>query len=305
MRLRALAKINLGLDIIGKREDGYHEVRMIMQTIRMYDQLDITRNIQPGIHIKTNLPYLPVNENNLVFKAAKLLMDEFQIQEGLSIQLKKVIPVSAGMAGGSSDAAAALVGVNKIFALGLSRKELMERGRQIGADVPYCVMRGTALAEGIGEILTPLPPVPQGYVLVGKPGVNVSTKFVYGRLDAANLKEHPDIDGMVAALGQKDLRQVADKLGNVLETVTVPEYPVIDEIKKSMVRWGALNALMSGSGPTVFGLFDDREKAEYASEKLKKSRLVKQSFLTSFYNLPDRGRMGGKNPENGGNTNDI
>ena len=305
MRLRALAKINLGLDVLRKREDGYHEVRMVMQTIRMYDQLDITRNIQPGIHIKTNLPYLPVNENNLVFKAAKLLMDEFQIQEGLSIQLKKVIPVSAGMAGGSSDAAAALVGVNKIFALGLSRKELMERGRQIGADVPYCVMRGTALAEGIGQILTPLPPVPQGYVLVGKPGVNVSTKFVYGRLDAANLKEHPDIDGMVAALGQKDLRQVADKLGNVLETVTVPEYPVIDEIKKSMVRWGALNALMSGSGPTVFGLFDDREKAEYASEKLKKSRLVKQSFLTSFYNLPDRGRMGGKNPENGGNTNDI
>lgn len=305
MRLRALAKINLGLDVLRKREDGYHEVRMVMQTIRMYDQLDITRNIQPGIHIKTNLPYLPVNENNLVFKAAKLLMDEFQIQEGLSIQLKKVIPVSAGMAGGSSDAAAALVGVNKIFALGLSRKELMERGRQIGADVPYCVMRGTALAEGIGEILTPLPPVPQGYVLVGKPGVNVSTKFVYGRLDAANLKEHPDIDGMVAALGQKDLCQVADKLGNVLETVTVPEYPVIDEIKKSMVRWGALNALMSGSGPTVFGLFDDREKAEYASEKLKKSRLVKQSFLTSFYNLPDRGRMGGKNPENGGNTNDI
>ena len=305
MRLRALAKINLGLDVLRKREDGYHEVRMVMQTIRMYDQLDITRNIQPGIHIKTNLPYLPVNENNLVFKAAKLLMDEFQIQEGLSIQLKKVIPVSAGMAGGSSDAAAALVGVNKIFALGLSRKELMERGRQIGADVPYCVMRGTALAEGIGEILTPLPPVPQGYVLVGKPGVNVSTKFVYGRLDAANLKEHPDIDGMVAALGQKDLRQVADKLGNVLETVTVPAHPVIDEIKKSMVRWGALNALMSGSGPTVFGLFDDREKAEYASEKLKKSRLVKQSFLTSFYNLPDRGRMGGKNPENGGNTNDI
>lgn len=282
MRLRALAKINLGLDVLRKREDGYHEVRMVMQTIRMYDQLDITRNIQPGIHIKTNLPYLPVNENNLVFKAAKLLMDEFQIQEGLSIQLKKVIPVSAGMAGGSSDAAAALVGVNKIFALGLSRKELMERGRQIGADVPYCVMRGTALAEGIGEILTPLPPVPQGYVLVGKPGVNVSTKFVYGRLDAANLKEHPDIDGMVAALGQKDLRQVADKLGNVLETVTVPEYPVIDEIKKSMVRWGALNALMSGSGPTVFALFDDGQRAKQALEALRTAKLAAQTYLTSF-----------------------
>ena len=170
MRLRALAKINLGLDVLRKREDGYHEVRMVMQTIRMYDQLDITRNIQPGIHIKTNLPYLPVNENNLVFKAAKLLMDEFQIQEGLSIQLKKVIPVSAGMAGGSSDAAAALVGVNKIFALGLSRKELMERGRQIGADVPYCVMRGDGAGGGDRRDPDALAAVPQGYVLVGKTG---------------------------------------------------------------------------------------------------------------------------------------
>ncbi|MGI6012171.1 MAG: 4-(cytidine 5'-diphospho)-2-C-methyl-D-erythritol kinase [Ruminococcus sp.] len=305
MRLRALAKINLGLDVIRKREDGYHEVRMIMQTIRMYDQLDITKSVRPGIHIRTNLPYLPVNENNLVHKAAKLLMDEFQIREGLSIQLKKVIPVAAGMAGGSSDAAAALVGVNKMFSLGLSKKELMDRARYIGADVPYCVMRGTALAEGIGEILTPLPSVPEGYVLIGKPGISVSTKFVYGSLDAAGLTEHPDIDGMMAALQQKDLKKVAEKLGNVLETVTVPAYPVIAEIKKNMMRWGALNALMSGSGPTVFGLFDDREKAEYAGEKLRKSRLVRQSFLTTFYNVPERTETAGRNLKNGGNTNDI
>ncbi|MGI6005886.1 MAG: 4-(cytidine 5'-diphospho)-2-C-methyl-D-erythritol kinase [Ruminococcus sp.] len=302
MRLRALAKINLGLDVIRKREDGYHEVRMIMQTIRMYDQLDITRALNPGIRLTTNLPYLPVNENNLVYKAAKLLMDEFEIKDGLSVQLKKVIPVSAGMAGGSSDAAAALVGVNKIFSLGLSRQELMERATLIGADVPYCVMRGTALAEGIGEILTPLPPVPKGYVLVGKPGISVSTKMVYGKLDAAGLEEHPDIDGMVEALKQNDFKKVAAKLGNVLETVTVPAYPIISEIKKKMIEWGAVNALMSGSGPTVFGLFDDREKAEYASEKLKKSRLVRQSFLTTFYNVPN---CTGKERKNGGNTNDI
>lgn len=305
MRLRALAKINLGLDVVRKRDDGYHEVRMIMQTIRMYDQLDLAKTVRPGIRIKTNLPYLPVNENNLVYKAAKLLMDEFQITEGLSIQLKKVIPVAAGMAGGSSDAAAALVGVNKMFSLGLSRRDLMERAASIGADVPYCVMRGTALAEGIGEILTPLPPVPEGYVLVGKPGISVSTRFVYSSLDAASLTEHPDIDAIAAAIRAKDLKKTAENLGNVLETVTVPAYPVIAEIKKKMIQWGALNALMSGSGPTVFGLFDDREKAEYAGERLKKSKLVRQSFLTTFYNVPDREGTAPKERKNGGNTNDI
>ena len=284
MRLRALAKINLGLDVLRKREDGYHEVRMVMQTIRMYDQLDITRNIQPGIHIKTNLPYLPVNENNLVFKAAKLLMDEFQIQEGLSIQLKKVIPVSAGMAGGSSDAAAALVGVNKIFALGLSRKELMERGRQIGADVPYCVMRGTALAEGIGEKLTRLSPMPPCYILIGKPGISVSTKMVYTNLRLDGSTRHPDIDGMIDALSRGSLEGITDRLENVLESVTIPRFPVIRQIKDVMMDCGAMNALMSGSGPTVFGIFNDREKAEQAYGRLKESRLAKQVFLTTAFN---------------------
>lgn len=284
MRLRALAKINLGLDVVRKREDGYHEVRMIMQTIKMYDQLDMQKGKQPGIRLKTNLPYLPVNENNLVYKASKLLMDEFRIREGLVIDLKKVIPVAAGMAGGSSDAAAAMMGVNKMFGLGLSRQELMQRAKMIGADVPYCILRGTALAEGIGEKLTRLPPMPQGYVLIGKPGISVSTKFVYGNLNAADLTSHPDIDGMIAALKAQDFYGVASRMENVLETVTIPAYPVIADIKRKMIDWGAVNSLMSGSGPTVFGLFDDKEKAEYAHTHLKKSKLVRQSFLTMFYN---------------------
>ncbi len=187
MKLRALAKINLGLDVTGKRPDGYHEVRMIMQNIQMFDQLEIERSEQPGIRIETNLSFLPCNENNLVYKAADLLMKEFDIREGLDVKLSKFIPVAAGMAGGSSDAAAVMVGVNRMFQLGLSVGELMERGVRVGADVPYCIMRGTALAEGIGEKLTKLPPMPFCYVLIGKPGINVSTKFVYGNLDRKKL----------------------------------------------------------------------------------------------------------------------
>ena len=179
MRLQAFAKINLGLDVLGKREDGYHEVRMIMQTIRMYDQLDMRKSVEPGIHLTTNKKYIPVDENNLVWRAAKLMMDTCGIMEGVSIHLHKVIPVAAGMAGGSSDAAATLVGMNRLFHCGLSKEKLMELGVQIGADVPYCVLRGTALAEGIGEKLTVLPPMPDCWILIGKPGISVSTKYVY------------------------------------------------------------------------------------------------------------------------------
>lgn len=284
MRLRALAKINLGLDVVGKREDGYHQVRMIMQTIRMYDQLDMTPSKRPGIRLRTNLPYLPVNENNLVCRAARLLMDEFQVDQGLDINLKKVIPVAAGMGGGSSDAAAAMVGVNRMFQLGLSSRELMKRAVWIGADVPYCIMRGTALAEGIGEQLTALAPAPKCYVLIGKPGISVSTKFVYGNLDLSKLNSHPDIDGMIAAMKDNDFYRMAGLMGNVLESVTIPQYPVIEKIKNYMKSCGAVNALMSGSGPTVFGLFDDKEKADYAYRKLRKSKLARQVFLTAFYN---------------------
>lgn len=284
IRLKALAKINLGLDVVRKREDGYHEVRMIMQTVKLYDQIEIHRTDKPGIKVKTNLQYLPVNENNLVYKAAQLLMEEFEISKGVSIQLRKVIPVAAGMAGGSSDAAAVLVGINRMFGLGLTKQELMERGVKIGADVPYCVMRGTALAEGIGEKLTPLTPMPKCYILIAKPGIHVSTKFVYTNLKANELKEHPDIDGQIAALRDGDLHRMTALMGNVLETVTIPAYPVIGEIKKQMIEQGAIGAMMSGSGPTVFGLFEDKERAKAAYEKLRRGTLAKQVYLTRIFN---------------------
>ena len=284
MRLRAMAKINLGLDVIKKRVDGYHEVRMVMQTIRMYDQLDIEVSKDTGIRMETNLSYLPVNENNLVCKAAKLLMDEFDIRQGLDIHLKKIIPVAAGMAGGSSDAAAAMVGVNQIFQLGLSEQELMGRAVAIGADVPYCIMRGTALAEGIGEELTPLNDAPDCYVLIGKPGISVSTKFVYDNLKADEIKQHPNIDELVLAIQENDFYKMANNIGNVLEGVTIPNYPIIEQIKQKMLDNGATSAVMSGSGPTVFGLFDDEKKAMAARVALKESRVARQVFLTTFFN---------------------
>ena len=292
MRLRALAKINLGLDIIRKREDGYYEVRMIMQTIQMYDVLEIHRRKTPGISLTTNLPYIPTDERNLVYKAAKILMDEFQVQEGLSIHLDKSIPVAAGMAGGSSDAAAAFVGVNRLFHLGLTEKELMERAVKVGADVPYCVMRGTALAEGIGEKLTWIPQVPRCYVLIGKPGVNVSTKMAYESLKLQEIQKHPDIDKMIEAIKAKDLKGMTEQMGNVFEPGIIGRYPVIQKIKDLMEEQGALKAMMSGSGPTVFGIFDDRRKLNKAAAVLRASHLAKTVFATEVYN------------RNGGTTND-
>ena len=180
LKLKAMAKINLGLDVLRKREDGYHDLRMVMQSIYLYDQITLTVKEEPGITVVTNLSYLPTNEDNLVYRAAKLLMEEFGITKGLEIELKKYIPVAAGLAGGSSDAAAVLVGVNRVFGLGLSKEDLMQRGVKIGADVPYCIMRGTALAEGIGEQLTRLPDAPDTHVLIAKPPIHDSTGFVYG-----------------------------------------------------------------------------------------------------------------------------
>lgn len=293
IKLKALAKVNLGLDVIRKREDGYHEVRMIMQTINLYDKIYIKKTEKSGIQLQTNLPYLPNNENNLVYKAVKLLMDEFQIEEGIYINLEKHIPVAAGMAGGSSDAAAALVGINKLFGMKLSKKQLMERAVKLGADVPYCIMRGTALSEGIGEILTPLPPAPKCHVLIAKPVINVSTKMVYENLKIDQLKQHPDIDGMIRAIREQDLYGVAERLENVLETVTIKEYPIIEQIKSMMIKEGAIGSIMSGSGPTVFGLFDDRNKAEKAFYTLKVSEYTKQVFLTDFFNQK-RGKKHGR-----------
>lgn len=290
MRLQAFAKINLGLDVLGKREDGYHEVRMIMQTIRMYDQLDMRKSVEPGIHLTTNKKYIPVDENNLVWRAAKLMMDTCGIIEGVSIHLHKVIPVAAGMAGGSSDAAATLVGMNRLFHCGLSKEKLMELGVQIGADVPYCVLRGTALAEGIGEKLTVLPPMPDCWILIGKPGISVSTKYVYTTLDLNTDTVHPDIDGMKKALEDGNLYGITERMGNVLQDVTIPAYPEVERIKEQMKTLGAVNAMMSGSGPTVFGIFDNEEKAQKACQKLRESGSCQQVFLTVPFN-----NYGGKN----------
>ena len=282
--LKAYAKINLGLDVVRKREDGYHEVRMIMQTIRMYDQLDMRKSVEPGIHLTTNKKYIPVDENNLVWRAAKLMMDTCGIMEGVSIHLHKVIPVAAGMAGGSSDAAATLVGMNRLFHCGLSKEKLMELGVQIGADVPYCVLRGTALAEGIGEKLTVLPPMPDCWILIGKPGISVSTKYVYTTLDLNTDTVHPDIDGMKKALEDGNLYGITERMGNVLQDVTIPAYPEVERIKEQMKALGAVNAMMSGSGPTVFGIFDNEEKAQKACQKLRESESCQQVFLTVPFN---------------------
>lgn len=279
LKLKAKAKINLGLDVVRKREDGYHEVRMIMQMINLYDKITLRKKTEPGIIVTANLSYLPVNEDNLVYRAAKLLMDEFQVDGGLEIELQKYIPVAAGMAGGSTDAAAVMVGVNRIFQLGLNKKQLMERGVKIGADVPFCIMRSTALAEGIGEELTPLPAMPHCSLVIAKPKIHVSTKFVYGNLKVGELTEHPDIDGQVQALRENNLEQLVTRMGNVLETVTIPAYPVIDEIKHTMMKYGAMGAMMSGSGPTVFGIFEKENKAQEVCRLLKKEKAAKQVYL--------------------------
>ena len=282
---RAHGKINLALDVLRKREDGYHDVRMIMQSVGIYDSVEIrliekTLDDKPQIDIETNLTFLPTNENNLAYKAASLLMEEFNIYYHISIKIKKMIPVAAGMAGGSADCAAVLKGVNKMFELGLSIEELKARGVKLGADIPYCLMGGTALSEGIGEILTPLKPMPDCYIILAKPFINVSTKFVYNNLKANELTCHPDIDGMIEAINNKDFYGMASRLGNVLETVTETEYPVINEIKMLMKKLGAVNAMMSGSGPTVFGLYDDIALAKKSVQILKDSKLCRQVYIT-------------------------
>ncbi len=286
--LKALGKINLGLDVLGRRENGYHDVRMVMQTVYLYDQIRLEKKRDPGVSIFTNLYYLPVNENNLAYQAAELLREEFGIKDGVKITLDKHIPVAAGMAGGSADAATVLFGMNRMFALGLTQQELMERGVKLGADVPYCIMRGTVLAEGIGEELTPLSPMPRCYVLIAKPPVSVSTKLVYEKLDSHEIAQHPDIDGIIEGLKKQDLSLTASCMSNVLEKVTIEEYPVIEEIKEVMKREGALNAMMSGSGPTVFGLYDDKRKARNAAFRIKERQLARQTYVTSVHNARRR-----------------
>ena len=278
----AYAKINLALDVVRRLPNGYHEVRMIMQTVDICDVLTF-KKAEEGISLKVDNIELPTDGNNLICKAAKLLLETAGVRGGVDITLEKHIPIAAGMAGGSTDAAAALLAVNELYELGFSVEELKEIGVKIGADVPYCIEGGTALAEGIGEVLTPLVAPPHCYLVVAKPDINVSTKFVYENLRANELKVHPDVDGMMADLHAGDLAGIAGKLGNVLETVTVPAYPIIQDIKNTLKEQGALNALMSGSGPTVFGLFTNEEQALVAAEQVRHLKLAKQVFVTTFH----------------------
>ncbi len=281
---RAYAKINIGLDVLRRRADGYHEVKMIMQTVDIYDELVLERRKQPGIELRMDNSDLPSGGDNLICRAADLLFREKEITGGVNISLTKRIPIAAGMAGGSADAAAALRGVNELFDLGYSLKELQALGVGLGADIPYCLAGGIMLSEGIGEILTPLPAPPAAHLVIAKPDINVSTAFVYGNLHADRLAWHPDIDGMIAALQKGDLDGITGRLGNVLETVTVKAHPVIEQIKELLRKQGAENALMSGSGPTVFGIFKEKETAARAAEAVERGRLAKQIFVTTFYN---------------------
>lgn len=281
VKRKAYAKVNLGLDVIGKRADGYHEVKMIMQSIGIHDELTFSR-LEKGIELKIDRIDLPADGNNLVYRAAKLIQESFDIREGVRIQLKKRIPIAAGLAGGSTDAAAVFKGMNTLFGLGMSEEKMCELGLKIGADVPYCIMGGTALAEGIGEKLTPLPDAPNAVLLLAKPEVSVSTKEVYGKLRAEELKFHPDIDGMTKAIIRHDLGGIIERMGNVLENVTVEEYPVIDQIKNFMTGHGAARAMMSGSGPTVFGIYEKQEQAARAYLELKQAGLAKELEVTTF-----------------------
>lgn len=280
--INAMAKINLGLDVLRRRENGYHDVKMIMQTVNIYDTLEFVKREDAQILIRADAMELPTDENNLIYKAVNLLFEKYHVTKGVEISLTKRIPIAAGMAGGSTDAAAALAGINQLFELGLEKEELKEIGVKIGADVPYCIEGGTALSEGIGEILTPLPDAPDCFVVVAKPEISVSTKYVYENLHANELKHHPDIDGMAEAIRKGDLEGVCERMENVLETVTEKKYPVISQIKQLLKDAGAKNSLMSGSGPTVFGIFEEEGAARKALQSLEDSGLAKQSFVTTF-----------------------
>lgn len=285
IHIKALAKINLGLDVTGTREDGYHLVRMIMQTIDLFDWVTIRKSRHEGISLSTNLNFLPTDEHNIAYQAALLLKEDFPQIGGVELRIHKCIPVAAGMAGGSTNAAAVLFGMNKLYHLGLTMKELMAYGLRLGADVPYCLLRGTALAEGIGEELTRLDPMPDCHILIAKPPVSVSTKLVYQALDGGEEPVHPPIDKQIEDLENQDLNALAMHMGNVLECVTVPLHPEIARIKKIMMDQGAIGAMMSGSGPTVFGIFTEAARAYEAKERLRAGGLARQVYVTKPYNV--------------------
>ncbi len=282
--LKARAKVNIGLDITGVLENGYHLVDMIMQTLQLHDEVTIRKKRETGIEIRSNLRYLPVNENNIVYQAAKMMVDEFQIQDGLRFDIKKEIPVAAGMAGGSADAASTLIGINRMYQLSLSTQELCIRGLKLGADVPYCIQGGTMHATGIGEHLERITAMPDCFVVVVKPKASASTKIVYQKFDQLSQVIHPNMTQLLLQMEDKSLNGIAAAMGNVLEQVTIPMIPEIASIKEVLLKNGALNAMMSGSGPTVFGLYTDRTQADRAVAELSYIKDIQKACVTKFWN---------------------
>lgn len=281
---KAYAKINLGLDVIRKRPDGYHDVKMIMQTVDLYDVLSVSKKEEDTITISTQHADLPVNEDNLIYKAIKLMKDTYGMEGGVHVDLVKNIPIAAGMAGGSTDAAAAMRAMNELFEINRPLKELEQIAVKIGADVPYCIQGGTVLSEGIGELLTNLPNAPQCILLIAKPDISVSTKYVYENLNLPQLTKHPDIDAMVLAIKNGDMQGMLEPMDNVLATVTEEKYEIIGTIKKTMEKQGAIKAMMSGSGPTVFGIFETMVQAAGAYDSIKENGLAKEIFISKFIN---------------------
>lgn len=269
LELKAHAKINLSLDVLGKREDGYHELRMIMQTVALHDTV-LLEAVPHGIILECSGKWVPEDRTNTAWKAADLLKCKFGIKSGIKIRIIKRIPVAAGLAGGSSDAAAVLRGVNELFSLGISPADLRQLGKQVGADVPYCISGGTMLAEGIGEKLTKLPDFSGIDVVLVKPGIGVSTAWVYGNLRISEIidRDRPDAELLSKALKMRDIRTVAENMKNVLESVTIPDYDIVRQAKEKLLEFGALGSMMSGSGPTSFGIFPDGNSAAEAFKKL-------------------------------------
>jgi 4-diphosphocytidyl-2-C-methyl-D-erythritol kinase len=276
--LQAKAKINLSLDITGKRNDGYHEVIMIMQTIALHDDI-LIENADSGIHIDTKSALVPKDAGNIAYKAAELFFGRYGIKRGIKIKLDKKIPVSAGLAGGSSDAASVLKGLDRMLSMDLDQDELMRMGKDLGADVPYCIKGGTMLAEGIGEILTALDPLPHIDIVLICPRICVSTEWAYKALDLRDIRERPDTCLLMKAIKDKDIELLAVNMKNVLETVTVKRYGVVNEIKTRLIELGAAGSIMSGSGPSVFGIFTSQAKAKNAYESIKNNGC--ECFLTN------------------------
>ena len=278
--LKSRAKINLSIDVLGKRQDGYHLVEMIMQTIDLYDLIEINEKDNDQITIKSTSDEIPLDCNNLVYKAANLIKKTFNINKGVEIHIKKNIPVAAGMAGGSSNAAAVLVGLNKLWNLNLSNQQLEKIGLKLGADVPFCINGGAVLASGIGEELTPIKGLTKDVcILVCKPDLFVSTKEVYECIDSKDIYKRPNNKFLIECLKNEDTRQLAENMFNVLEGVTMDKHPVIQQIKDIMTNNRALGAMMSGSGPTVFGLYENREDAVKCKAILEKQ--FKQTFVVA------------------------